>query len=62
MNFYEPLDKKCAGMDEKYRQVFIDAQKRLLDAQRAKLEGYPWTSEDALFLKQCGVAVPVPSK
>ena len=56
MSFYEPLDKRCAGMDEKYRQVFIDAQDRLLDAQKRKFE-MVLTPGDEVFLRSIGVKI-----
>jgi hypothetical protein len=55
MNFDRPrIEFKCAGMNEKYRQVFIDAQKRVLEEQMRKV-GLVLTPDDSEFLKSVGI-------
>jgi hypothetical protein len=56
MNYGQPLGDKCKGMDEKYRQVFIDAQNRLLEAQNRKFE-LVLTPGDEVFLRSIGVQI-----
>jgi len=57
MNFDKPrIEQKCYGMDEKYRQVFIDAQNRLLEAQKCKFD-MVLTPGDEVFLRSIGVQI-----
>lgn len=54
MNYGQSLEDKWKGMQPKYAQAFIDAQKRLLEAQKRKI-GLLLTPGDKFFLRSIGV-------